>query len=114
MSWQFSRDYINEKHFKKFKNNEDDLASCLANLDRLGKLLEEHGHPNKIQTNWFKSEKGSVWRIAQRKQQNSREIRLYVYICIVNGIIYLLEIGDKSSQSTDIQACKEKVKSILK
>ena len=114
--WTISKDHAETSSFKHFsKRHPREFAACFSNLDRAvnslnaGLTLDQLGS-----TRYFASEGDGLFRIGQTGVPHPHESRLYVYIVLSDSVIYVLTIGDKSTQDADIVRCKSLIKSLQK
>ena len=54
---------------------------------------------------YFQPEGEDVYRISQARVQNSKEVRLYIYVCMIESKLYPITMGDKDTQQDDINRC---------
>jgi hypothetical protein len=103
------RKWYAKKRKKELDAVDDNLAQYFA-------ALNNGGNPLQIKDGAIRSEGGDVYRISQHgaARGNLEETRLYVYPEVETSILHLLTIGDKRTQSEDIQFAKECVKAIKK
>lgn len=100
--------------FKKVsKNHPEEYAACFANLNKILAILRSG---NKIggglKVGFFRSEGDGLFRIGQSGVKDSKEVRLYVYPNQESEIIYILAMGTKETQHTDIKESKKKIKKL--
>ena len=69
--------------------------------------FDEVNHPSLIGKGYFRSEGEDVYRISQVRTQGSKEVRLYIYVCMIESKLYPITIGDKTTQKDDINRCHE-------
>jgi len=99
------------KWYGKKKKNE--LKAVLDNLDTLFNSLRGGRKPKPFVYGFLHEESSDIIAIDQTGAEFKVAVtRLYVYPDIETETLYLLTIGDKSSQEDDIQACKRFVKQI--
>lgn len=109
-------DNITQSKIKKFwKNYGKDTISAFANLSRFLELLNSNIKLQKLihDLSYLRHEQGHVYRIGNKKNNNSHEIRIYICIEEKQKVIYLLEIGDKNQQQKDIKNASDKADQIL-
>ncbi|MDD5728069.1 MAG: hypothetical protein PHV59_05860 [Victivallales bacterium] len=114
-SWSVDDSNIVKNKFKKYqKRHQEDTASVFANLIKLLDFLNSGISFNQTLQNcsYLRSERGHVYRIANKNRSNAHETRLYIYIEEEQKIVYLLGLGDKNTQSLDIKDSHEKVNKI--
>jgi hypothetical protein len=101
-----------QKHYAKKQPNE--LAGVLRNLARYLAQLNCTGNPAAIQAGYLHNEPMGIRAIDQRGSKGSlQETRLYTFADPANKVLYLITIGNKSDQPSDIELSKEFVQSIL-
>ena len=113
--WEVKDIFANRKRFRQYaKKHFNEFASCFKNLDRLRAALEDGMTLQQCSFGFFGSEGKDVYRIGQSGIPNAHETRLYIYVEIAGTEIYLLTIGDKNTQSLDIEWCHTIVEQIRK
>ena len=114
--WTVCKDYAESNCFKRFaKRHPREYAACFSNLSRAVTSLDSGMTLDQLaSTRYFSSEGDGLFRIGQTRVPHAHETRLYVYIALLDGIIYVLSMGDKSSQRADINRCKSTILSIPK
>jgi len=106
MQWSISTEYREENRFKHFeKKCHAEYLSCLARFADVLMRFDEVGHPRLIGKGYFRSEGEDVYRISQARKQNSLEVRLYIYVCLIESKLYPITMGDKTTQNDDIRRC---------
>jgi putative component of toxin-antitoxin plasmid stabilization module len=99
-------DYVRGHKFFE-KKHPRELEAVTANLLRLREALQKGWKMAQIKYGFLRSEGRGVWRISEQGGGGSlKATRLYIFPDEDAEILYLLKIGDKASQSRDIQACK--------
>ena len=101
------------KWYEKKRPNE--LCAILGNLDTYFEALKMIGNPLQVKSGFIHDEPDGVKAIDQRggKQKvKLQQTRLYLYPNVSEQKLYLLAIGDKTTQRGDIQFCRERVKEI--
>jgi hypothetical protein len=100
-----------QKHYAKKRPNE--LAAVLRNLGRYLALLNACNNSKCVQAGYLHAEQSGVLAIDQKGGGgNLRETRLYTYADDETGKVYLIAIGDKDSQHSDIEYSKQFVNSL--
>ena len=91
------------KHYEKKQPQE--LKAVLDKLDRFFKTVAHGVHPQFVTAGYIHNEGKGVKAIDQRGgvKGNLRQTRLYVYPDVDAKVLYLITIGDKSSQKNDIK-----------
>ena len=104
----FERD---QKHYSKKRPNE--LAAVLRNLQRYLCLLNVSKNAKMAQAGYLHPEPGGVLAIDQKGGgSNLQETRLYTYADDEKKVVYLIAIGDKDAQHSDVEYCKNFVNSV--
>lgn len=116
LNWDIETTDKYENRFKHYeKKNPKVLEAVLNNLDTYQKALALHGNPQKINAGFIHTEPHGVKAIDQKGSKGRlKEARLYIYPDVTKGILYLITIGDKNTQSEDIKFCRNFVKIIRK
>lgn len=99
---------------KKFPN---ELRAMLNNLDTYFGALKECGNPLQVTGGFIHKESDGIKAIDQKgggQKVKLQQARLYVYPDINTNTLYLLAIGDKTSQRDDVNFCRSVVKEIRK
>jgi len=98
-------DRISKKHPDEFKNT-------IKNLDTYIKTLEE-GVPleqAKRVLPFVHNEKNGLLAIDQRPPKGGFQLRLYIYPSEAKRVVYIISIGDKQSQQSDIKTGHQFIK----
>jgi hypothetical protein len=99
-SWEKDHKHYNKKH-------DSELAAVLRNLQRYLVLLNASQNSKCVQAGYLHNEPGGVVAIDQKGlAANLQETRMYTFADDQKKIIYLLKIGNKDSQHSDIEYCK--------
>ena len=109
---QYARDQ--RKYEKKFPN---ELTATVNNLDTYFTTLQKVQNPLQVTGGFIHNEPSGIKAIDQTggtKKHKLKQTRLYIYPDTVSKTLYLLCIGDKTSQKRDIQNCKKFVKKLKK
>jgi len=109
--WEIETTHRWEKDHKHYeKKRPDELAAVTNNLHRYLKILEVSKNSKCVQAGYLHPEPGGVVAIDQKAGGgNLQETRLYTYADDETRILYLLTIGDKAAQDSDIEYCKSAV-----
>lgn len=104
-----------EKRRKAYqKKHSRELINVFDNLDTFFKCLEAGADSGKIHRGFIHSEPAGVLAIDQKgKGKHLKEFRLYIYPDDETETLHLITLGDKNSQSDDIQQCKKFVEALL-
>jgi len=95
------------KQYEKKKNKRPELAAVLNNLDIFLKSLNSGKKPKPFVYGFLHSEPVGIIAIDQKGSGvNIAETRLYVYPDTETETLYLVTLGDKSTQRDDIKDCK--------
>jgi len=107
-----------ERKYKEYeKKHKFELQAVLVNLNKYFEALQEIGNPKVIKAGYIHPEPMGIIAIDQKggkKKVKLKETRLYLYCGVENNIVYLITLGDKKSQSKDIEYSKSFVKKIRK
>lgn len=99
---QFEKD---TKHYKKKHSRE--LAAVLNNLDRLLQFLNSGLKPGGFSAGFIHREPGGVLAVDQKGGGgNLTETRLYTFPDASTSTLWLITIGNKPSQSSDVLLAK--------
>lgn len=113
MSWNIDTEFKEENRFKQYeKKHRAEYVSCMARFADVLMRFDEVNHPSLIGKGYFRSEGEDVYRISQVRTQGSKEVRLYIYVCMIESKLYPITIGDKTTQKDDINRCHEVARQI--
>jgi len=103
-----------QRTYKKYeKKHENELIAVWNNLDTYLETLQKINNPLNIKAGYIHPECKGIIAIDQKKAETKlKETRLYIYPDSKTNILYLLIIGDKKSQRSDIKFCEDFVKKI--
>jgi Lhr-like helicase len=107
---QYIRDY---KYYAK--KHKEELKAVLDNLDNYLKVLQECNSPLLIKRGFIHMEPMGIKALDQKSGKTKRKLqatRLYVYPDKETHSMILLAIGNKNTQSTDIERCKNMIRAI--
>ncbi len=97
------------------KKRRAELAAVLHNLKRYVQQLNAAPNPKAFMAGYIHPEPHGVVAIDQRGGGgNLQETRLYVYADEAQKVLYLITIGNKDEQQSDVQFCGDFVGSIVK
>jgi hypothetical protein len=109
-----------EKQYRKKRPRE--LKAVAYNLNRYFEALEHGTPPKQIQAGWIHPEPMDIVALDQKganealggknKAKGLAETRLYVYPEVETEILHTITLGDKSTQSDDIQYSIQYVESL--
>ena len=105
-------DHYARRYRKYGKKKQKELHAVENNLDIFLKSLRSGEKPKPLLFGFLHSEPMGVIAVDQTGGQKLSETRLYVYPDVGTNTLYLLTLGDKSTQHDDIQDCKRFVKQI--
>lgn len=89
------------------KKRPSELAAILTNLDRYLRQLNVAANAKCVQAGFLHVEPAGVLAIDQKGGGgNLQETRMYVYANQASNVLYLITIGNKSEQHSDIEFCK--------
>ena len=101
------------KWYSKKKLNE--FIAVTANLDKYLAALQNVGNPLQITASFIHNEPDGIVALDQkgRKQKvKLQQTRLYIFPHLEEKTLYVLTIGDKRSQSNDINYCRKFVRKL--
>lgn len=100
-----STDAYVRAHKRYEKKQKAELIAVLDNLDRYFKMIANGIHPQFVVAGYIHDEGKGVRALDQKGSGRGklRQTRLYVYPDIDQKILYLITIGDKTSQRNDIK-----------
>ena len=106
--WKLSPTPDIEKRVKKHqKKHSRELQNIFDNLDTFFKCLQAGASSGQIHRGFIHPEPSGVLAIDQKgKGSHLKEFRLYIYPDEESETLHLITLGDKNSQSDDIQLCK--------
>jgi putative component of toxin-antitoxin plasmid stabilization module len=105
--WLIETAYASPGRFKRFAGKHPrEYESLFVNLERIVRLLRGGNKPGGFRVGFFRSEGEGVYRIGQTGVESAKESRLYVYPDEEDRVMYTLNIGDKDSQTEDINESK--------
>jgi hypothetical protein len=107
--WKIETTTSWEKDNKHYTKKHDlELAAVLRNLQRYMALLNAAKNSKCVQAGYLHPEPGGVVAIDQKGLgPNLQETRMYTYADDQKKILYLLKIGNKDIQHSDIECCKD-------
>lgn len=106
-------DTYERRHEHYEKKHSHELVAVTGNLDTYFKTLNEVNNPLQVRGGFIHSESDGIKAIDQKgggQKIKLQQTRLYVYPDTSNKTLYLLTIGDKSTQRDDINLCREYVR----
>jgi hypothetical protein len=100
-----------EKHYAKKRPKE--LAAILNNIGRYVKLIAASKNSRAVQAGFLHPEPMGIMAIDQKGGgPNLEETRGYTYADDEKKVLYLITLGNKSSQNSDIELAKVFVTSL--
>lgn len=115
--WTYCKSGEYEKRLKAFsKTHRAETQNCVANFNRYFDELNAGHKPQHISRGFLHSEQAGVLAIDQSgpHQTKLKALRLYVYPDEATATLYVLTIGDKSTQKDDVKRCAVEVRSLIK
>ena len=95
------------------KKRPDELAAIFRNLQRYLCLLNVSKNSKSVESGYLHKEPGGVVAIDQKGfRGNLQETRLYTYAVDETNTVYLITMGNKESQHSDIEYSKAFVQSL--
>ena len=95
------------------KKHPNEMAAVMRNLERYVKQLEIAANSRSIASGYLHAEPLGVLAIDQKGGGgNLQETRLYTYADDVERIVYIITIGNKNSQASDIALSKDFVEAL--
>ena len=114
MTWELDGRRISQfqRRYKKFaKSKEQEVLNCFENLQRVLDGLNEGASLGELV--FLHKESQGLFACDQHGPGKvKKELRLYFYPDEDEERIYVLQIGDKSTQQEDIKVCRELIASI--
>ncbi|MBY0522972.1 MAG: hypothetical protein K2R98_06220 [Gemmataceae bacterium] len=114
--WDLEPSEEYRRRHKRFeKNHPRELAAVLVNLATYQTALKSCARPQQVNFGFMHAEPSGVVALDQKRGgKNLRQTRLYVFPDADTGVLHLITVGGKDTQSDDIQFCREYVQSIQK
>lgn len=113
--WRTSTEFATGSRFKKFAESYPrEYESCAANVQRLINHLNSGIKLSVLAQNlsFFRSEREGLFRIGQSGVKSAKESRLYIYPLEDIRMIFILDIGTKETQRTDIVSARKTIRQI--
>lgn len=105
-TWEKDEKYYDKKHPRE-------LAAILRNVDRYRQLLEVSPNSRAVQAGFLHHEPLGIVAVDQKGGGgNLQQTRGYTYADDEEKVLYLITIGNKTSQASDIELSKEFVRSL--
>lgn len=105
-----------ERKLKRYvKDRPNEMVFVLRNLNTYETALREGVNPIQILAGYrfVHNERTGIYAVDQKgAAKNATQIRLYVYPHMPTKTLYLLTVGDKSSQQRDIGDCRQMISDI--
>ncbi len=104
-----------ERRLKRYgKDRPRETKFVLGNLESFREALNAGARSQDVRAGFIHPEPGGILAITERGAgKNAIPLRLYVYPDDDAQCLYLITLGDKKSQTDDIQFCKKSLKFIL-
>ncbi len=114
LEWNIEETDKFTRTFRKYeKKHEEAAIATMINFGSYVQLLSKGLNPLQISASYIHDERKGLIAVDQKKQKRKlRETRLYFYPDREKKTVYLLIIGDKNSQQTDIKFCREQIKTL--
>jgi len=113
--WSLDVSLASKSAFSRFqKNHQEEYASCFSNLEKIKRLLNQGKKLAEIEhhPSFFRHETNGIFRIGQSGLKGAKKSRLYIYPCFRENVIYILGIGTKETQRSDLIRAKKAIKDI--
>ena len=112
MASRANRSYLRrQEEFKKKRPKQ--LLAALRNLARYQQMLDEQPITRLVSAGFIHPEgRGIVALTQQGFKPKQPPTRLYLYPAQDSKTVYLITIGDKDTQSQDIQDCNEFIRTL--
>ena len=112
--WQLARSDTYERRFKRFsKDYPRELAAAVEHTETYFESLHRGANPLNLKFGWLHNEGRGLYAADQKGGgKGLAQIRLYFYPEVESETLWLLTIGDKSSQRQDIQDCRDMVEGL--
>ena len=114
--WESQPTDVFERKLKRAaKDRPKEIECALRNLNTYLATLDEGVNPIQIKERFrfVHNEGNGIYAVDQKGgAKNLAEIRLYLFPHLPSKTLHLLTIGDKNSQSRDINVCRDMVKEI--
>ncbi len=108
-----SRQPSGRKTRSGIKKHPRELAAVLHNLQRYLDQLNAAPNARAVQAGYLHHEPGGVVAVDQKSGgKGLQETRLYTFADAGTETVYLITLGDKGSQPTDVKFCSDFVKSL--
>lgn len=118
MVWKLKTTDDYKRRFKRFaKKHRRELQAALSNLDRFLGALNAGASSLQARRSFgfIHREPGGVVAIDQKGGgPHLAETRLYVYAVEIEHVLYLITLGDKTTQKDDLRVCREFVSELAK
>ena len=91
-----------------------EVTNVFLNLETYKTALEAGEHPEQLKRyfSFVHDEKRGLFAIDQRPPVKGFQLRLYIYPDMTQKKLYILIIGDKNTQSDDIQVSYKKLEEL--
>lgn len=107
-------DEFDKKNKKIPKKHRQEYQNCFENLQSYLDLLNDGLIPQQIKQGYVHVEPMGIKALAPHGPGSGSKVplRLYIYPDIDTEILHAILLGDKSTQSGDIEYCKQYVKGL--
>ncbi len=118
--WVIQESEFFEKKFSQFRKNNKGIDQLLTNnLDTYFNTLKSGSLPINIQAGFIHKEPKGIKAIDQKGGERKgmgtpKQARLYIFPDTDTYILYLITVGDKNSQKSDIKDCVDFVTDLKK
>lgn len=111
--WVISSKHLTASRLKKFyRNHPDETESMLTNLDQQLLVLNNNrarSFPNMETTHCHREGRG-LYAMSQSGGKGTKESRLYFYPDNQAGILWILDVGTKESQTKDVTRLQDYIR----
>ena len=113
--WRLEQtDKFNSKFKRYQKKHPNEVCAVLNNLDTYLNTLNVLDNPLLVGGGWIHPEPKGVIAIDQKGGEGKlRQTRLYLFADVDDKVVYLITIGDKNTQKTDIKDSGKFIKKVL-
>ena len=110
--WKILKSSVLEARFKRFqKNHPNEAQAMLNNLDTYLTALNEGINPVNLTAGFIHHEPDGIKAIDQKGGKGKlKQSRLYIYPDVSTKTVYVISVGDKTNQKSDIKECRDYIK----
>lgn len=113
--WQIDARFADRRRLSRWRTRHHrEYLACLVNLQKVMDALNAGAHLNELGRSFLRSEGRGLFRIKQTAVPHACETRLYVFFHERQHRIFLLSIGDKSTQTADIRRLHDVIITVKK